>query len=43
MCALLPRDIDAFGRLSGVGERKRDKYGRDFLRVIEQHLEQSTA
>lgn len=43
MCALLPRDIDAFGRLSGVGERKRDKYGRDFLRVIERHLEQSTA
>ncbi|MEQ9462372.1 MAG: DNA helicase RecQ [Haliea sp.] len=41
MCAALPRDINAFGRLSGVGERKRDKYGRDFLRVIAQHLEQS--
>jgi len=39
MCAELPRSIAAFGALSGVGERKRDKYGEDFLQVIQQHLQ----
>ena len=38
MCIHLPRDIDAFGQLFGVGESKRDKYGEVFLRVIDSHL-----
>ncbi|RRJ85189.1 DNA helicase RecQ [Aestuariirhabdus litorea] len=38
MCLLLPRDAGEFGAISGVGQRKRDKYSADFLRVIEQHL-----
>ena len=32
-----PRDLDAFGAISGVGERKREKYGPAFLRVLEEH------
>ncbi len=38
MCAALPRDALQFGRLSGVGERKRDRYAEGFLRVIAAHL-----
>ena len=34
MCESLPRDLDGFSRLSGVGERKLDKYGAAFLEVI---------
>jgi ATP-dependent DNA helicase RecQ len=39
MCAALPQNLVQFGRLTGVGERKLDKYGQDFIRVIEEHLE----
>jgi len=28
-----------FARLTGVGERKLEKYGADFLQVINQHLQ----
>lgn len=38
MCAVLPRNIMEFGRISGVGERKLDKYGEEFLQVINDHL-----
>jgi len=41
MCAARPRDALAFGRLTGVGERKRDRYAEGFLRVIAVHLEKS--
>jgi ATP-dependent DNA helicase RecQ len=37
MCSLLPTNLAEFGQLSGVGERKLDKYGQAFLLVIEQH------
>lgn len=37
MCHMLPRDLAEFGSLTGVGERKLDKYGTQFLEVIEQH------
>ena len=37
MCALQPTNIEQFGQLSGVGERKREKYGQEFLSVIEAH------
>ncbi|MAA88160.1 MAG: DNA helicase RecQ [Haliea sp.] len=42
MCAELPRTVAAFGALSGVGERKREKYGKDFLQVIDEHLQRRT-
>jgi ATP-dependent DNA helicase RecQ len=38
MCTLLPRNPIAFGRITGVGERKLDKYGEAFLQVINAHL-----
>ncbi len=38
MCVLLPQSITEFARLGGVGERKLEKYGTDFLQVINQHL-----
>jgi ATP-dependent DNA helicase RecQ len=34
MCTLLPRDMAEFSRLSGVGERKLEKYGPVFLATI---------
>ena len=37
MCAAPPRNLLQFGRLTGVGERKLDKYGESFLRLIEAH------
>ncbi|MDG1945263.1 MAG: DNA helicase RecQ [Halioglobus sp.] len=38
MCALLPSSSMQFGRITGVGERKLDKYGDAFLAVINDHL-----
>jgi ATP-dependent DNA helicase RecQ len=38
MCTELPQSLSQFGRITGVGERKLDKYGSSFLQVIEQHL-----
>ena len=38
MCTALPQNLTQFGRLTGVGERKLDKYGTDFIQVIETHL-----
>ena len=38
MCALMPRDLETFSDLGGVGERKLEKYGPAFLEVIESHL-----
>jgi ATP-dependent DNA helicase RecQ len=37
MCAARPQDVDAFGLISGVGARKREKYGEAFLRVIREN------
>jgi ATP-dependent DNA helicase RecQ len=33
-----PRTIEEFGTISGIGEYKRDKYGKEFLEVINQFL-----
>ena len=38
MCLRLPRDMEAFAGISGVGERKLEKYGPGFVRVIADHL-----
>jgi ATP-dependent DNA helicase RecQ len=38
MCVLQPRTPLEFGRITGVGERKLDKYGPAFLRVINEYL-----
>ena len=38
MCITLPGTVSQFGRISGVGERKLEKYGAAFLRVIESHV-----
>ena len=33
-----PGDMEAFGEISGIGEFKKEKYGKDFLTVINEHL-----
>ena len=38
MCVSLPQNLPEFGRLTGVGERKLDKYGSGFIEVINDHL-----
>ena len=38
MCALMPRSLEAMAEITGIGERKLDKYGPDFLAVIDKHL-----
>jgi len=34
MCSLVPKTLDAFSKLSGVGERKLMKYGEAFITAI---------
>jgi ATP-dependent DNA helicase RecQ len=43
MCANLPQNLMQFGRITGVGERKLDKYGDTFLAVINEHLQEEPA
>jgi len=38
MCLAMPRDMNEFALISGVGERKLEKYGPAFVRVIGDHL-----
>jgi ATP-dependent DNA helicase RecQ len=38
MCANMPQSMGEFARISGVGERKLEKYGGEFLQVINAHL-----
>ncbi len=38
MCITLPQDFSQLGEVSGVGERKLEKYGAAFLQVISDHL-----
>lgn len=33
-----PGDMEAFGEISGIGEFKKEKYGNDFLAVINEYL-----
>lgn len=39
MCALLPKNLDEFLRVSGVGTMKAERYGRKFLSVIGKYLD----
>ena len=39
MCAILPRNTQQFGEITGVGESKLEKYGATFLQIINDHLE----
>ena len=38
MCRLMPQNLSAFGEVSGVGERKKEKYGPAFLDVLKSFL-----
>ncbi|MCB1688768.1 MAG: DNA helicase RecQ [Halioglobus sp.] len=38
MCTVLPRTPEEFSYITGVGERKLDKYGAAFLRAINEYL-----
>jgi ATP-dependent DNA helicase RecQ len=38
MCELMPQSMAEFGQLAGVGERKLEKYGGEFLAVINEYL-----
>ena len=38
MCITLPQDFSQLGDVSGVGERKLEKYGAAFLQVINAHV-----
>ncbi len=38
MCVNLPQDMNAFSEVTGVGDRKLEKYGPAFVRVIADHL-----
>ena len=38
MCLAMPQDMNEFALISGVGERKLEKYGPAFVRVIADHL-----
>jgi ATP-dependent DNA helicase RecQ len=42
LCLTLPETMSQFGDISGVGERKLNKYGALFLAVIGDHLASST-
>ncbi|TXS95434.1 DNA helicase RecQ [Parahaliea maris] len=42
MCDTLPESLADMAHINGVGERKLDKYGADFLNVIRRHLAAST-
>jgi ATP-dependent DNA helicase RecQ len=39
MCVDVPQTLSEFNRLNGVGERKLEKYGAEFLQVINEHLQ----
>ncbi|TGD73404.1 DNA helicase RecQ [Mangrovimicrobium sediminis] len=41
MCQRLPADLAALGEIGGVGERKLEKYGGEFLAVIDAHLQRA--
>jgi ATP-dependent DNA helicase RecQ len=36
-----PVTIEAFGEISGIGEYKKERYGKDFIKVIRQFVPQS--
>ena len=38
ICNIKPTTIDEFGMISGVGEFKKEKYGKDFVTLIRRYL-----
>ena len=38
MCLRMPQSMEEFGELSGVGERKLERYGPGFVSIIADHL-----
>ena len=34
ICDARPTTVEAFGTVSGIGEFKKEKYGKDFVEVI---------
>lgn len=38
LCEVKPCTVEAFGKVSGIGEFKKEKYGADFVDVIRRHL-----
>lgn len=39
MCAILPKNHEEFLQVSGVGARKAERYGKDFIAVINEYSE----
>lgn len=40
LASIKPATLEAFGEISGIGEYKKEKYGKDFIQVIRQLLKQ---
>jgi ATP-dependent DNA helicase RecQ len=43
MCRALPDNRMTFARITGVGERKLEKYGDAFLQVIAHHFKEAAS
>ena len=39
LCISRPTTIEEFGEISGIGEHKKKKYGKDFVNLIRQFVE----
>lgn len=37
LCEVRPRTVEEFGRVSGIGDFKKEKYGADFVDLIRRH------
>lgn len=40
LASIKPATLEAFGEISGIGEYKKEKYGKDFIQVIRLFLKQ---
>lgn len=38
LATIRPTTVEDFGKISGIGEFKKDKYGKDFTKIISQHI-----
>lgn len=43
LCEACPMTVEAFGEVSGIGEFKKERYGKDFVEVIRRYVEAGTA
>lgn len=39
LCSIRPTTVEAFGQVSGIGEFKKEKYGKGFVSLIKEHLQ----